>query len=245
LPTPRLSASNPSRFGAAQYTSPYSAGAGTERRRGRGSAGDDPPAGATVAGAPGPGARRRRDGPAPYPAELKRDIALRDGTTLRLRPIRADDAPRLVEYYGRLSAHTAYQRFFTVMRRLPPDWARLHAAVDYWTQLALIAERGPREQPELIAVARYEPTDRPDTAEVAFVVQDAWQGKGLGTIMLEAMLAAADARGITRFRAFVLADNARMLRLLRRFTDVQERAVDSGVVELVFRRRPAPAARPA
>ena len=168
--------------------------------------------------APGPSA--------PYPVELERDITLRDGTALRLRPIRADDAPRLVEYYGRLSAHTAYQRFFTVMKRLPPDWARLHSAVDYRTQLALLAECGPREQPELIAVARYEPTDEPDTAEVAFVVQDAWQGKGLGTIMLDELLAAAAARGITRFRAYVLADNPRMLGLLRRFTDVQERTLD-------------------
>jgi len=190
-----------------------------------------------------PGMTETAPGPsAPYPVELERDITLRDGTALRLRPIRADDAPRLVEYYSRLSAHTAYQRFFTVMRRLPPDWARLHAAVDYRTQLALIAERGPREQPELIAVARYEPTDRPDTAEVAFVVQDAWQGKGLGTIMLDALLEAAAARGITRFRAYVLADNARMLDLLRRFTAVRERTIDSGVVELLFSRRPGPRA---
>lgn len=178
--------------------------------------------------------------PSPYPAELERDVTLRDGTTLRLRPIRPDDAPRLVDYYGRLSAHTAYQRFFTVMKRLPPDWARLHSAVDYRTQLALVAERGPREQPELIAVARYEPTEEPDTVEVAFVVLDGWQGKGLGTIMLDELLAAAAARGIKRFRAYVLADNLRMLDLLRRFTDVQERTIDSGVVELVFSRRPGP-----
>jgi RimJ/RimL family protein N-acetyltransferase len=177
---------------------------------------------------------------APYPAELERDVTLRDGTTLRLRPIRPDDAPRLVDYYGRLSAHTAYQRFFTVMKRLPPDWARLHSAVDYRTQLALVAERGPREQPELIGVARYEPTEEPDTVEVAFVVLDGWQGKGLGTIMLDALLAAAVARGIKRFRAYVLADNLRMLDLLRRFTAVQERTIDAGVVELVFSRRPGP-----
>ena len=193
-----------------------------------------------------PGMTETAPGPsAPYPVELERDITLRDGTALRLRPIRADDAPRLVEYYGRLSEHTAYQRFFTVMKRLPPDWARLHSAVDYRTQLALLAECGPREQPELIAVARYEPTDEPGTAEVAFVVQDAWQGKGLGTIMLNELLAAAAERGITRFRAYVLADNPRMLGLLRRFTDVQERTIDSGVVELVFRRRPGPVVHPA
>jgi GNAT superfamily N-acetyltransferase len=81
-------------------------------------------------------------------------------------------------------AHRAYQRFFSVMRHLPPDWARFLAEVDYRRRLALVVERGPREAPELIAVARYEPTDRPDTAEVAFLVLDGWQGKGIGTALL-------------------------------------------------------------
>lgn len=178
--------------------------------------------------------------PAPYPRDLERAIVLRDGTHLRLRPIRPDDAPRLVEYYARLSAHTAYQRFFTVMKRLPPDWARFLANVDYRRRLALVAERGPREAPELVAVARYEPAEREDTAEVAFVVQDGWQGKGLGTMLLRELLAAATARGIQRFRAWVLADNTRMLDLLHRFTDVQERKIDAGVVELLFTPRAAP-----
>jgi RimJ/RimL family protein N-acetyltransferase len=177
-----------------------------------------------------------------YPADLEREIALWDGTPLRLRPIRPDDAPRLVEHYARLSAHSAYQRFFTLMRRLPPDWARFLAEVDYRRRLALVVERGPREAPELIAVARYEPTDRPDTAEVAFVVMDGWQGKGIGTALLGDLLAAAEARGIRRFRAWVLADNPRMLDLLDRFTDVQERKLESGVVELTFTRRRTTAA---
>jgi RimJ/RimL family protein N-acetyltransferase len=177
--------------------------------------------------------------PPAYPADLEREIGLWDGTRLRLRPIRPDDAPRLVEHYARLSAHSAYQRFFAAMRRLPPDWARFLAEVDYRRRLALVVERGPREAPELIAVARYEPTDRPDTAEVAFVVLDGWQGKGIGTALLGDLLAAAEARGVRRFRAWVLADNPRMLDLLDRFTDVKERKLGSGVVELTFTRRPA------
>jgi RimJ/RimL family protein N-acetyltransferase len=177
--------------------------------------------------------------PAAYPAELEREIILWDGTHLRLRPIRPDDAPRLIEHYSRLSAHSAYQRFFTVLRRLPPDWARFLAEVDYRSRLALVVERGPREAPELIAVARYELTARPDTAEVAFVVLDGWQGKGIGTTLLGDLLAAADARGIRRFSAWVLADNARMLDLLNRFTDVQQRTLAAGVVELTFTRRPS------
>ncbi len=179
-----------------------------------------------------------------YPQELERDIALNDGTQLRLRPIRVEDAPRLIEFYDRLSRHTAYQRFFTVMKRLPPDWARLLATVDYRRRLALVVERGPVDAPELLAVARYEPTDDPETAEVAFVVQDGFQGRGLGVLLLNHLLEAGEARGMRRFRAYVLADNTRMLDLLARCTEIRERRVESGVADIVFeRRRIGPAIR--
>ena len=180
---------------------------------------------------------------AAYPKELEREITLPDGARLRLRPIRPEDQDRLIAFYDRLSRHTAYQRFFTVMKRLPPDWARLLANVDYARRLALLAEHGPPGDPELVGVARYEPTDQPDTAEIAFVIQDGWQNRGLGTLMLDALLAAAEARGIRRFRAWVLASNARMIDLLVRFTDVQERSMESGVTELLLTRRPASAPR--
>lgn len=174
---------------------------------------------------------------AAYPTELEREIVLRDGARLRLRPIRSDDQDRLIRFYDRLSRQTAYQRFFSVMRRLPPDWARWLANVDYQRRLALLAEHGESGTPELVGVARYEPTDRQDTAEIAFVIQDDWQNRGLGTIMLDALLAAAEARGIGRFRAYVLAGNTRMIDLLVRFTDVRERRTESGVTELLLTRR--------
>jgi RimJ/RimL family protein N-acetyltransferase len=174
-----------------------------------------------------------------YPKHLEGEVVLRDGARLRMRPIRAEDQDRLIAFYDRLSRHTAYQRFFTVMKRLPPDWAHLLANVDYERRLALIAEHGSPDAPELVGVAHYEPTDRPDTAEVAFVIQDGWQNRGLGTAMLDALLAAAEARGLVRFRAWVLAGNSRMIDLLVRFTDVQECHTESGVTALLFRRRSA------
>lgn len=176
---------------------------------------------------------------AAYPRELEREVVLRDGARLRLRPIRPEDQDRLITFYDRLSRHTAYQRFFTVMKRLPPNWAHLLANVDYVRRLALLAEHGLPEDPELVGVARYEPTGQADMAEIAFVIQDGWQNRGLGTLMLDALLAAAEARGIRRFRAYVLASNARMIDLLVRFTDVQERRMESGVTELLLARRPA------
>ncbi len=169
-------------------------------------------------------------------------MTLGDGSGVRIRPIRPDDQSGLIDLYSRLSQQTAYQRFFTVMRRLPPNWAKTLANIDYRRRLALVAEHEGPGGIELIGVGRYEPTEREDTAEVAFVVQDGWQGKGLGTRLLHDILNAAEARGIRYFRAWVLADNPRMLDLLTRFTDVQARKIEGGVVEVMFTRRPGGAA---
>jgi RimJ/RimL family protein N-acetyltransferase len=165
-------------------------------------------------------------------------VVLRDGTRVRMRPIRPDDAPRLVVLYDRLSRDTRYQRFFSVMRRLPPDWARFLAEVDYRARLALVVER-PDDPDTLIAVARYEQAGEPGTVEVAFVVQDGWQDRGLGTVLFRELLDAAAANGIERFRAWVLADNRRMLDLVGRLGEVTRRSIEQGVVELDFRARPA------
>ena len=181
--------------------------------------------------------------PPGYPRELERDLALRDGTRVRIRPIRPEDAPRLVAAYDRLSAHSAYQRFFATMRRIPPDWARFLATVDYRERLALIAERPADGEMELLGVARYEPT-QDDAPEVALVILDAWQNRGLGTALFDALLEAARARGIGRLRAWVLADNARMLDLIRRSGEIEQRRRDGPVFELVFASGPALTAPP-
>jgi RimJ/RimL family protein N-acetyltransferase len=177
----------------------------------------------------------------PYPRELERSVRLPNGAVVRLRPIRPDDAPRLVELYARLSEHSAYQRFFTVMKRLPPDWAEVFANVDFRHRLAIVAERHTPEGVQIVGVGRYEPTDGHDTVEVAFVVEDGWQGLGLGPLLLEAVMRAGEARGIRRFRAYVLADNHRMLKLLNRRTEVIERRLEEGVVALLFRPKSAEA----
>lgn len=163
----------------------------------------------------------------------EQSVVLGDGARVRIRPIVPADAPRLVALYDRLSFDTRYQRFFSSMRRLPPDWARFLATVDHRTRLALVVE-SPDDPDALIAVARYEPGGAPDTAEVAFVVEDGWQGRGLGTVLFQALLRAAAANGLLRFRAWVLADNRRMLDLIARHGRVERRTIDQGVAELIF-----------
>jgi acetyltransferase len=160
-----------------------------------------------------------------------RPVMLTDGTQVTLRHIRPEDEPALTALYERLSPQTAYQRFFTVMRRLPPDWAHILANVDYDRRMA-IAALGPGG--ELIGVARYVYDERAQEAEIAIVIEDRWQGRGLGTRLLSELIGYAEARGIRRFRAYVLGDNLRMFKLIRRVTTILERQLDSGVVSLLL-----------
>ena len=175
--------------------------------------------------------------PADYPSELERPFALRSGARLWLRPIRPDDEPRLEEMFHRLSLHTVYHRFFAPYHRLRADWYRRFANVDYRARLALVAEDEEAGHPLLRGVARYEPEATPGVAEVAVVVEDAWQNRGVGSVLLDAVLEAGEARGIRAFTANVLADNRRMLHVLRRLGDTHQRSAENGVVTLAFERR--------
>jgi GNAT superfamily N-acetyltransferase len=175
-----------------------------------------------------------------YPWALIRPLELNDGAALRLRPIRPDDEPRLVELFHRLSPRTVYQRFFRAYDRLPDHWYHRFAHVDYRTRLALVAEQQKAGGPLLHAVARYEPGEADGTTEVALVVEDAWQHRGLGTLLLDALLAAAEARGLNRFTADVMADNRPMLRVLTRLAHIGRRDLEAGVLTIEFERRQLP-----
>lgn len=168
-------------------------------------------------------------------SEYPRDehvVTLRDGVVVRVRPIRPDDERRLVELFTRLSERSIYHRFFTTYRQLPAAWYREFANVDYHGRLALIAEEIGVDGVRLRGVARWEPGEAPDAVEIALVVEDAWQGRGLGAALLSALVAAARRRGIERFCADVLAENHRMLRLLRTSMEVRASNFAEGVVHL-------------
>jgi RimJ/RimL family protein N-acetyltransferase len=177
--------------------------------------------------------------PLGYPSELERPLALRGGASLRLRPIRPDDEPRLEELFHRLSRRTVHQRFFAPYERLRADWYQRFANVDYRGRLALVAEDEQAGRTLLRGVAQYEPDAVPGVAEVAVVVEDAWQNRGLGSVMLDAVLEAAEARGIHTFSATVLAENRRMLHVLWRLGEIHRRSAEDGVLTVEFERRHA------
>lgn len=154
---------------------------------------------------------------------------LRDGGTAHLRPIVPADADSLRRFHSRLSDDTIYNRFFTLYRSLTDRDVDRFTNVDHDDRAALVATVAD----ELIGVVRYERTG-PDEAEVAFNIEDAHQGRGLGTVFLEHIAAAARERGISRFVADVLPSNSKMLRVFSDAGYVVDRAVDDGVARLAF-----------
>jgi GNAT superfamily N-acetyltransferase len=146
-----------------------------------------------------------------YPAELEADIEVRTGATLHLRPIRGDDAAKLIAFHGRLSFDSIYRRYFSVHPELSHDEVTHLTEVDYVDRLALVIEDGD----DLVAVGRYDRYPSSTTAEVAFVVRDDCQHLGLGHRLLQALADAARVRGITTFTAETLFENRDMMSVFR------------------------------
>lgn len=176
-----------------------------------------------------------------YPANWESDTILSDGRTVHLRPIRPDDSEGIIKLHSRLSPTTVYYRFFTPMPQLSDSMLSRFVNVDYQDRMAFVADyRG-----MLIAVARYDRIPGNPVAEVAFLVDDAHQGRGLGSIMLEQLAAFAQTNGITRFVADTLADNTRMLKVFRDAGYQLIRHTEEGVVQVRFDLTPTQQSRDA
>ncbi len=179
--------------------------------------------------------RRDLDGSAPSGTidRLEQVAVLRNGASVRLRPIRPDDAPRLMALCDRLSPRTVYQRFFSP-RRLRAEEADAFANVDHRERVALVAEVDSGQELELIGVARYGLAEEAVTADIGLVVEDGWQGLGLGSMLLKEILQAGARQGIRHFRADVLTENRRALRLLARHTNIAQSTTSDGVTRITF-----------
>ncbi|GHD50576.1 GNAT family N-acetyltransferase [Streptomyces galbus] len=173
-----------------------------------------------------------------YPAHWEADVVLRDGGTARIRPITVDDAERLVSFYEQVSDESKYYRFFAPYPRLSAKDVHRFTHHDFVDRVGLAATVGG----EFIATVRYDrigadgmaASAPADEAEVAFLVQDAHQGRGVASALLEHIAAVARERGIRRFAAEVLPANTKMIKV---FTDAgytQKRSFEDGVVRLEF-----------
>jgi acyl-CoA synthetase (NDP forming)/GNAT superfamily N-acetyltransferase len=183
---------------------------------------------------PAAGARSTADPGDPvdpvWPAHWEADIVAADGGTVHLRPICPEDAEGLNGLMERSSDQTRYYRFFGPMKRLSAKDLHRFTHVDHVDRVAFVLVLGD----QLIGVGRYDRLPGTAEAEVAFLVEDAHQGRGLGSVLLEHLAAAGRERGIERFSAEVLTQNNRMVRVFLDAGYQPTRTYEDGVVHLVF-----------
>jgi acetyl coenzyme A synthetase (ADP forming)-like protein len=164
------------------------------------------------------------------------DVLLRDGSTVHLRAVAPTDAATLLTFFAGLSDDSAYARFFQITHQNAAEVQRLTEAST--NVVGVLAEVTGRP----VAVASYLQSSRhPDRAEAAFAVADAFQGRGLGTTLLERLAVHARARGVATFDAYVLLSNDRMMRVFVDSGFAIERHLDGGVAHVVLSLAPSAA----
>ena len=161
------------------------------------------------------------------------DEILRDGSSIHVRAIRPDDKDRLTEHFGQLSPRSVYYRFFGVKRRLSVEDLQRFTELDFVRDVGLAATLRQDGCERFIGIGRYFST-APERAEVAFAVLDSFQGRGIGTLLLEHLSRIAQASGILEFEADVLGENNQMLSVFRHSGFRVRRSLEEGVVHVSF-----------
>ncbi|KRC63532.1 CoA-binding protein [Aeromicrobium sp. Root236] len=161
------------------------------------------------------------------------DVLLKDGRVAQLRPILEADAERLVEFYSRVSEQSKYFRFFAPYPTLSDKDVTRFTTVDNDRRVAFVVTL----HATIIGVGRYDAISD-DEAEVAFLVEDAHQGRGVGQLLLEHLAQAGRERGIRTFVADVLPSNSRMQQIFREMGYQVDGMVDGGVTRLTLRIEP-------
>jgi acyl-CoA synthetase (NDP forming)/GNAT superfamily N-acetyltransferase len=164
-----------------------------------------------------------------YPAYWEADVVLRDGGVVHVRPIRPQDAEAVHVFHAGQSAESIYLRFFAPLPRLSDREVARFTQVDYVDRVGLVATLGDA----IVGIARYDKLDD-GNAEVAFNISDAHQGRGIGSVLLEHLAAAARERGITRFSAEVLPQNRKMMGVFTEAGYEVSHSYEDGVIALSF-----------
>ena len=164
-----------------------------------------------------------------YPAHWEADVVLKDGGVAHVRPIRPQDAPALTAFHDAQSAESIYLRFFAPLPHLSERDVARFTQVDYVNRVGLVATL----RDDIVGVARYDRVQGA-SAEVAFNISDAHQGRGIGSVLLEHLAVAARERGITRFVAEVLPQNRKMMTVFTEAGYEVRHAYEDGVISLDF-----------
>ena len=169
-----------------------------------------------------------------YPVAEVRDVQLRDGREVCVRPTRTSDSGAMQELFHRLPEQDVESRFLQKLRSLTDTVAQYLCSVNYEQEMAFAAVVGPSERERIVAASSYYLSPATGLAEVAYMVDPEWQGAGLGGLLHARMLEYARERGVRGFRADVLMGNARMMRVFERAGHRMSVRTSAGIEEVTM-----------
>ncbi len=167
-----------------------------------------------------------------YPEELERWVDLKDETRAFMRPLKLTDEAKLRDFFYKLSPESVHYRFFRMIKAMPHEQLQELLRIDYEADMAVVMLTNRSEESEIVGIAHYLKDQRTNFAESAFLVRDDWQGKGIGTEMMAALVENARIHGIAGFTADVLQANIHMLSVFHRSGYGVESKMEQGVYSL-------------
>lgn len=177
---------------------------------------------------------------AAYPVAEERDVVLKDGRTVGIRPTRTSDARAMQELFYRLPAEDVHTRFFQKLQSLTDATAQHLCSVNYEDEMAFAAVTGPLERQRIVGTVSYYLNPRTGLADVGYMVDPEWQGAGLGGILHARAVEYARSHGVRGFTADVMLSNSRMLRVFRRGDHDVRVTTESGITEVTMSFSPEP-----
>lgn len=174
-----------------------------------------------------------------YPSELVSDVSTDDGLLLRVRPIRPDDADLLTRFHAGLSPDSIYRRYFSLHPELSQVEIHHLTEVDYIDRFAFVVENGG----DLVGVGRFDRIATTSEAEVAFIVADGYQHRGIGLLLLDHLADEAWSLGITEFTAETQADNRSMMGVFAASGFTLRSTIDDEIITATFSIEPTEQSR--
>jgi acetyltransferase len=176
----------------------------------------------------------------PYPTRYVAAWKMKDGTEVTIRPIRPEDEPAMVHFHETLSDQSVYYRYFHMMnleQRVRHERLMRTCFIDYDREMALVAERRNPEtgDPEILAVSRMTRVHWANEAEVAIIVSDQWQGRGLGKEMMARLLIIGADENLDRLTAEMLPENRHVMRVCEKLGFTLKHSLEDEVVRAEFK----------
>ena len=170
-----------------------------------------------------------------YPAELETYVTLRPGMKILFRPIKPTDEAMMQELFYSLSEDSIYYRFFHRTQVMPHKKVQRFTTIDYQKEMAIVGVVEEYGREKIIAVGRYSLEPESNMAEVALLVHDDWQGRGIGTRLLKYLIQIAKGRKISGFKAQILADNRAPLHMAHKTGYTVETTLENGIFHVSFK----------